>query len=328
MRPTTRIPSVERDLCTYERTLHEAHARFKNLTDGANADYIPELAKVPSELFGIAIATAAGAVYSAGDAGYAFAIESISKPFTLALVMQQVGGLQCIVDKIGVEPTGFPFNSILATQLFSAASVNPLCNAGALACVSLVNGLDGAQRFGSILQWFGQFAGVSLELMQNVYQSEVTTNPHNRALAYSLAASNRIYSDPMDTLDVFTRQASIGVTARQVAVMGATLANHGTNPVTRRPVVDPVHVPPILAMMSGTGLYERSGYWAVTVGLPAKSGVGGGLVAVAPGKLAVAAFSPRLDSAGNSVRAMKAVEYISAQLGLNIFAAGQRFARE
>jgi glutaminase len=313
------LPSAQ----VFNRAVQEAYDKFKDMKDGANADYIPELAKVPSELFGVAIVTARGDVYTAGDVDYAFTIQSVSKPFTAGLVMQQQGSADVVADKIGVEPTGLPFNSILATQLLKPVSVNPLVNSGAIASVSLVKAKSAGERFDSIMGFFEQLAGAKLTVIEDVYKSEAATNQRNRAHAYILFVNDRIYSDPMEAVDVYTRQCSIGVTAKQLAVMGATLANSGVNPVTHQRVIDSRYVPKVLAIMMMEGFYNESGTWAYTAGLPAKTGVGGGIVAVVPGKMAIVGFSPRVNEAGNSVRAMKAIEYISDQLGVNVFGSGR-----
>jgi glutaminase len=313
------IPSAQ----VLNRAVQEAYEKFKDVKEGANADYIPELAKIPSELFGVAIVTARGDVYTAGDVDYAFTIQSVSKPFTAALVMQEQGSANVIADKIGVEPTGLPFNSILATQILKPVSVNPLVNSGAIASVSLVKAKSAEERFGKIMTFFEQLAGDKLSVIEDVYKSEAATNQRNRAHAYILFVNDRIYSDTMEAVDVYTRQCSIGVTAKQLAVMGATLANSGVNPITHSRVVDSRYVPKVLAIMMMAGFYNESGMWAYTAGLPAKTGVGGGIVAVVPGKMAIVGFSPRVNEAGNSVRSMKAIEYISDQLGVNVFGSGR-----
>lgn len=313
------IPSAQ----VLNRVVQEAHERFKDVKDGANADYIPELAKVPSELFGVAIVTARGDVYTAGDVDYAFSIQSVSKPFTAGLVMQQHGDAQVVLDKIGVEPTGLKFNSILATQIIPQVSVNPLVNSGAIASVSLVKAENATERFDTIMGYFESLAGEKLSVIEDVYQSEAATNQRNRAHGYILFASDRIYSDPMEAVDVYTRQCSIGVTAKQLAVMGATLANRGINPITGVRVLETNYVPKVLALMMMAGFYNESGLWAYTAGLPAKTGVGGGIVAIVPGKMAIVGFSPRVNDAGNSVRAMKAIEYITDELGVNLFGSGR-----
>jgi glutaminase len=305
-----------------QRVVKEAYDQFKDVTEGAPADYIPELARVPAELFGVAIVTARGEVYTAGDVDYAFSIQSVSKPFTAALVMQQQGS-DAIAQKIGVEPTGLKFNSILATQIIPQVSVNPLVNSGAIASVSMVQAKSAKERFNTILDFFDHLSGAKLKVLEDVYKSEAATNQRNRAHAYILAASDRIYSEPMEAVDVYTRQCSIGVTAKQLGVMGATLANNGVNPVTNQKVLDAKYVPKVLAIMMMAGFYNESGMWAYTAGLPAKTGVGGGIVAVVPGIMAIVGFSPRVNDAGNSVRATKAIQYITDQLGLNLFGSGK-----
>ena len=305
-----------------QKVVKEAYEKFKDVKEGKNADYIPELAKVPSELFGVAIVTASGKIYTAGDVDYAFSIQSVSKPFTAALVMQEQGA-EAIKDKIGVEPTGQKFNSILATQIIPQVSVNPLVNSGAIAAVSMVQAKSADERFNKILDFYDALSGAKLTVIDSVYKSEAATNQRNRAHGYILAASDRIYSDPMEAVDVYTRQCSIGVTAKQLGIMGGTLANKGVNPVTKAKVLDAKYVPKVLAIMMMAGFYNESGDWAYTTGLPSKTGVGGGIVAVVPGQMAIVAFSPRVNDAGNSVRSAKAINYIVNELGLNIFGSGK-----
>jgi len=295
-----------------------AYEKFKDDKSGKNADYIPELAKVPSELFGVVIVTAKGTVVTAGDVDYAFSIQSVSKPFTAALVMQQQGD-QAIKDKIGVEPTGLKFNAILATQIIPEVSVNPLVNSGAIASVSMVQAKDAKERFARILGFFNDLSGAKLTVIESVYKSEAATNQRNRAHGYILAASERIYSDPMEAVDVYTRQCSIGVTAKQLGIMGATLANNGVNPVTGKRVLDAKYVRKVLAIMMMAGFYNESGAWAYSTGLPAKTGVGGGIVAIVPGQMAIVGFSPRVNDPGNSIRSAKAITHIVNELGLNLF---------
>jgi len=313
---------VSTDPATLKRLVQEAYNKFKDVKEGKPADYIPELAKVPADLFGVAIVTAKGEIYTAGYVDYAFTIQSVSKPFTAALVMQEQGA-QAIPDKIGVEPTGQKFNSILATQVIPQVSVNPLVNSGAIASVSMVKAKTADERFNKILGFFDRLSGAKLTVIDDVYKSEAATNQRNRAHGYILFASDRIYSDPMEAGDVYTKQCSIGVSAKQLAVMGATLANHGVNPVTKEQVIDARYVPKVLAIMMMAGFYNESGKWAYTAGLPAKTGVGGGIVAVVPGTMAIVGFSPRVNDAGNSVRAAKAIEYIAEQLGANVFGSGR-----
>ncbi len=313
----TTTPSAE----VFQRLVNDAHAKFKDVKEGKNADYIPYLAKIDSNLFGIAVVTAKGKAYTAGDSDYAFAIESIAKPFTLAHVMQE-RGVEEVEKKIGVEPTGMPFNSVMAVEIHKSA-VNPLVNAGAMASVSLVKASSAAERWEKIASTYDKFAGAELPLNQEVYKSEADTNQHNRGIAELLYSYERLYADPLETTDVYTKQSSVGVTTKQLATMGATLANGGVNPITGERVVDAKHVSKILAMMMMAGFYDESGLWAWRTGLPAKTGVGGGIVAVVPGKFAIAAFSPPLDQAGNSVRAARAIEFIGEKLGVNLFGVGK-----
>jgi glutaminase len=271
----------------------------------------------------VAIITARGEVYTAGDVDYAFTIQSVSKPFVAGLVMQDYGSADVIREKIGVEPTGQKFNSLLATQILPQVSANPLVNSGAIASTSLVKAKNAQERFDRIMSFFEKLSADKLTVIEDVYRSEAATNQRNRAHAYILFVNDRIYSDPMEAVDVYTRQCSIGVTAKQLAVMGATLANSGVNPITGARVLDTKYVPKVLAIMMTAGFYNESGLWSFTAGLPAKTGVGGGIVAVVPGKMAIVGFSPRVNDAGNSVRAMKAIEYISDELGVNVFGSGR-----
>jgi len=298
--------------------VNAAHAKYKGLKDGANANYIPILDTVPSDLFGVVIVTNDGKVFAAGDVDYEFSIQSVAKPFTAALVMQQQG-TEAVREKIGVEPTGMPFNSKLALELLSARSVNPLVNAGAIASVSMVQAGSEAERWQLVLDNLSGFAGTKLRLLDEVFESEYSTSWSNRAIANLLFNYERLYCEPEEALVVYTKACSVGVTARQLGIMGATLSNNGVNPVTGKRMLAEEHVPELLAVMLIAGFYDESGMWAYTAGLPAKTGVGGGIVAVVPGQMAIAAFSPRLNKAGNSIRAMKAIQDISVELGANIF---------
>jgi len=302
-----------------QKLANSAHAKFKDVKDGKNADYIPILATVPSELFGVVIALPDGTMYAAGDVDYRFAIESTSKPFTAALVMQQHEGPKTIAEKIGVEPTGLPFNSKLAVEIYDARSVNPLVNAGAIASVSLVKAKNEEERWKMVLGNLSDFAGESLPLMQEVYDSEYSTSFSNRGIANNLYNYERLYADPEESLRVYTKQCSVGVTTKDLAMMGATLANGGVNPKTGKRLLDESSVPELLAIMLTAGFYDGSGYWSMSAGLPSKTGVGGGIISVVPGKMAIAAFSPRLDKYGNSVRAQNAIRYIAGELGVGIF---------
>ncbi len=309
---------IEYSATQLQGVVDEAYAKYKDLKDGKNADYIPILATVPSDLFAVVIATREGDLYAAGDADYKFAIESVAKPFTAALVMRQQGP-EVIREKIGVEPTGLPFNSKLALEIYKQRSVNPLVNAGAIACVSLVQAKSEDDRWNQVLRNLGDFAGTDLQLMDEVYKSEYETSWSNRAIANLLYNYERLYCDPEEALRVYTKECSVGISAKDLAIMGATLANGGVNPMTGKQVLPAEHVPELLALMAVAGFYDESGEWQYTAGLPAKTGVGGGIVAVVPGQFAVVAFSPRLNEAGNSIRAMKAIRLIAGELGVGMY---------
>jgi glutaminase len=264
--------------------------------------------------------TTDGQVFEEGDAKIEFAIESISKVFTMALAMEEVGP-KIFRHKVGADPTGMPFNSVMALEMHSGRPLSALVNAGAICSTSLVAAANAEERWSKVLDMQSEFAGRKLAMSDAVNNSEQATNFHNRAIAWLLRCSGFIYSDPMEACDVYTRQCSTLITSVDLAAMGATLANKGVNPLTSRRVIASENVPHILAEMTMEGLYESSGDWAYTVGLPGKSGVGGGLLAVAPGKLAIAAFSPPLDGAGNSVRGQLAIAQVTKELGLGLYQA-------
>jgi glutaminase len=301
-----------------QQVVNEAYAKFKDDKSGKNADYIPYLASVPSNLFGVSIVTADGRVFTAGDVNYSFSIQSCSKVFTLCQVMEE-SGEEAVLKKIGVEPSGMPFNSVVALGMHNNKAINPMVNAGAMASVSLVKANSAAERWEKILAYQSKFAGEKLKLIDEVYKSEAATNWRNRGMASILYNNGNLFCDPLEACDVYTKQCSIGVTAKQLAVMGATLANGGVNPLTKERCIDSNHVPRVLAVMMMAGFYDESGAWAYKAGLPAKTGVGGGIVAVVPGKMAIVGFSPPVNEAGNSVRATEAIDYIIGQLNLNIF---------
>lgn len=304
-----------------KQALDEARKRFVNIKDGKNADYIPYLAKIPSKLFGIAIVTAGGDVIETGDTRFAFAIESISKVFNMALVMEDIGPV-ALRKKIGADPTGEPFNSVMAIELHRGKPLNPCVNAGAMATVSLVKASSAGERWKRIFDNMSDFAGHPLTLNEEVYKSEATTNQHNRGIAWLLDSYGYMYSDPIEACDVYTKGCSVDITAVDLATMGATLACGGVNPVTKKRVITETHVSKILAEITMNGLYDSTGDWQYKVGLPGKSGVGGGILAVVPGVLAIGAFSPPLDIFGNSVRGQLAAEYLSNSLNLNLFTKG------
>lgn len=301
-----------------EAIVREAYDKFRNDSSGKNADYIPYLAEVDSKLFGVAVVSTDNQVFELGDVKYSFSIQSISKVYTLALAMEELG-FEKVFQRIGSEPTGRPFNSVLAVVDMPTHTGNPLVNAGAIATTSLISGKSADEKWEKILGFYGKVAGEKLFLIDEVYKSEAATNAGNKALAMLLAKYERIYADPLESVDIYTKQCSVGVNATQLARMGALLANNGKNPVTGEQVIRAEDVPHILSTMTMAGLYDSSGSWAWHVGLPAKSGVGGGIVAIAPGKGAIAVFAPRLDEAGNSVKAQEVIEYVANKLDYNLY---------
>ncbi|UOQ88796.1 glutaminase A [Agromyces endophyticus] len=296
-----------------------AHARYAGLDEGDVADYIPILAEADPAWFGLALVGVDGGAHVAGDVGVAFSIQSISKAFVFALVCDELGH-ELVHERVGVNNTGLPFNSVIALELNDGSPMNSMVNAGAIATTALVPAADDEDRWRRVREGLSRFAGRRLDVDDEVYRSESLTNHRNRALARLLQSYDRLDADPDATVDVYTRQCSLAVTARDLGVMGATLADGGVNPVTGERVVSAEACRDTLALLASCGLYERSGEWLFEIGLPAKSGVSGGLVAVAPGKGAVGAFSPLLDPAGNSVRGQRACAHLSRSLGLNLFA--------
>jgi len=304
-----------------EHLVQDAFERNRGVTEGTVADYIPALAVADPALFGVSVAEVNGAVHSAGDVGHAFSIQSISKAFVYALVCEELGH-ELALERVGVNNTGLAFNSVMAIELNDGHPMNPMVNAGALATTALVPGATADERWAFIQDGLSRFAGRRLELDTGVYESETATNQRNQAIARLLESYGRITADPVEVVDVYTRQCSLLVTARDLAVMGATLADGGVNPVTGERVVSQHVCRDTLAVMAASGLYEQSGEWLFEIGIPGKSGVAGGLVAIAPGKAGIGTFSPPLDAAGNSVRGQRATAFLSRSLGLNVFASG------
>jgi glutaminase len=299
-----------------QKVLNDAYNKFKDLKEGKNADYIKELANVDPNIFGITLISTDGQIYTMGDIKSQVSIQSVSKVFTMAQVLEEQGH-QAIQDKIGVDATGMRFNSIVAVELQKGKEINPLVNPGAIAATSLVNGADSAAKWKSIVQMQSDFAGRQLSLDMPVYISEAGDNLRNQAIAHLLLAYGRMYFDPVQSTDIYTKQCALAVSAKDLAEMAATLANGGVNPVTKKKVVSPETVMYTLPVMATAGLYDDSGIWFFNSGLPAKSGVGGGLLAVCPGKFGIAVVSPPLDAAGNSVKAQKVIQYVIAQLKVN-----------
>ncbi len=296
----------------------EAWERFRTNDEGANADYIPALARVPEDLFGICVTAADGRMATAGDIDYPFTIQSVSKPFVYALVLQALG-IEVARNALGVNSTGLPFNSVMAIELLPSRIGNPLVNAGAIAATALAPGGTPEEKWDFIHSGLSAFAGHPLEVDEEVYASEAAANHLNQGIARLLENYGRLAFDAAAATDIYTRQCSLKVTARDLAVMGATLADGGVNPLTRERVVDAATCERVLAVMATAGLYETSGDWLFDVGLPGKSGVSGGIVTIAPGKGGMGTFAPRVDASGNSVKGQLTARYLSEQLGLNLF---------
>jgi glutaminase len=309
-----------------QSAVNTAYNRYRSLQEGKNADYIPALAKVDPNLFGISVVTVDGKSYNAGDLKSEVSIQSISKVFTLANVLQE-SGAEAVEDRVGVDATGQAFNSIVAIEQHKGKEMNPFVNPGAIATTSMVKGATADQIWMKIIGTYSDFAGRPLSVNQEVYKSESDTNQRNRAIADLMFAYGIIKDNPLQATDLYTRQCSVSVNARDLAVMAATLANDGRNPLTNKQVLSPEHVPQVLAVMATAGLYDDTGKWLFTTGLPAKSGVGGGLIAVSPGKFGIAVISPPLDAAGNSVRAQKAIAEISNALHGNPYATETALAK-
>jgi glutaminase len=318
---TGHLPSREE----IARLVQEAYERFRSDTRGANSNVYPALERVPSHLFGITIASTTGNIYSAGDAEYEFTIMSVSKPFIFALVCQSIGSKEAR-EKLGANSTGLPFNSLAAIERGDQGRTNPMVNAGAIATTSLVPGETMDARWRFIHQGLSRFAGRTLSLNEEVYASASQTNARNQSIARLLESYGRIYLDPAQATDLYTRQCALNVSAKDLAVMGATLADGGVNPLTRYRVVNPEVCHYTLAVMATAGLYETSGDWLYDVGVPGKSGIGGGIVAVSPGKGGLGTFSPLLDDEGNSVKGQLVARFIAQQLGMDLFASKPELA--
>jgi glutaminase len=310
----TRPPAEE-----ITRLVQEAHERFSSTTQGEVSTIYPALARVPGELFGICVADVDGRLFSVGDSESRFAIMSVSKPFIFALVCDQIGATSAR-ERIGANATGLPFNSVAGIERASEGRTNPMVNAGAIATTSLMQGVEAVEKWRLIQEGLSRFAGHALTLNEEVYESASGTNFRNRSIAWFLQSVGRLYCDPVDAADLYTKQCSIDVSARDLAVMGATLANGGFNPVTKEQVVSPEACRSALAVMLTAGLYETSGDWLWDIGLPGKSGISGGIVTVSPGKGGLGTFAPPLDEAGNSVKGQLVAQFLSQRLGLDLLA--------
>jgi len=302
-----------------KRLVDEAHVRFKSNTEGDNSTVYPALARVSPDLFGICVVGTNGNMYEIGDDQHEFSIMSVSKPFVFALVCQSVGADEAR-EKLGVNATGRAFNSVAAVEAGDDGRTNPMVNSGAIATTSLAPGTSHEARWRFIHEGLSRFAGRTLPLNDEVYASASETNFRNQSIARMLQSFGRVYLDPAEATDLYTKQCSLNVTAKDLAVMGATLADGGVNPLTRERVIDGESCRYALAVMATAGLYETSGDWLYDIGLPGKSGIGGGIVTVSPGKGGLGTFAPRLDKAGNSVKGQLVAAFLANRLGLDLFA--------
>ena len=301
------------------KLLSEAHELYGSNSEGANSQVYPALARVPSKLFGICVAGTSGNLYTAGDADTEFTLMSMSKPFVFALVCETLGPDRAR-EMLGVNATGLPFNSLTAIERSPDGRTNPMVNPGAIATASLVPGESAEAKWRLIREGLSRFAGRSLSLDDEVYASASATNQRNQGIARLLQSYGQIACDPADATDLYTRQCCLKVSARDLAVMGATLADGGVNPFTLERVIDLETCRYTLAVMTTAGLYETSGDWLYDVGLPGKSGISGGIITVSPGKGGLGTFAPPLDDAGNSVKGQLAARFLSRRLGLDLFA--------
>jgi glutaminase len=312
---TGRLPSPER----IKDLVDAAYEKFADVADGQNSTVYPAFRNVSRDLFGICVVRTDGFLYSIGDAEYDFTIMSVSKPFLFALICELIGP-EVAREKLGVNSTGLPFNSLAGIEWSRDGRTNPMVNAGAIATTSLVPGKNSDEKWRFIRDGLSRFAGRRLVLDDDTYRSALETNFRNRSIANMLQSFERLYADPAEATDLYARQCSLQVTARDLAVMGATLADGGVNPLTRERVVSAEVCHYALAVMATAGLYETSGDWLYEIGLPGKSGIGGGIVTVSPGKGGLGTFAPPLDSAGNSVKGQLVAKFLSQQLGMDLFA--------
>ena len=296
----------------------QAFDRASKINGGKNASYIPYLANIDPSLFGLSVMLPDGTAFNFGDTTYRFGIESVSKVPTAILAMRQHTPAG-VLDAIGADATGLPFNSIFAILLENDHPSTPLVNAGAISACSMIEPKgDSDAKWKAITDNITELCGSAPQLIDELYRSESATNFNNRAITWLLKNYNRIYDDPDMSLDLYTRQCSLGITSQQLAAMAATIASRGVNPVTHKQVFDPAIAPKITTLIATVGFYQHSGDWLYTSGIPAKSGVGGGVMGVMPGVLGIAAFAPPLDDAGNSVKAQAAVSEFTRILGLGV----------
>jgi glutaminase len=309
---TGRLPAPER----VQALVDEAHERYRDFDSGANATVYPALARVPRDLFGVCVVATDGTVCAAGDWDREFTIMSVSKPFAFALVSEILGAEE-MRRRLGVNATGLRFDSVSAIEL-GGGRTNPMVNAGAIVATRLVPGATAEAKWAFLHEGLSRFAGRALALDEEVYACASATNARNQGIARLLQSYGRLAGDPAEAVDLYTRQCSLRVSAPELAVMGATLADGGVNPLTGSRVVDPMTCHYTLAVMLTAGLYDRSGDWLYDVGLPGKSGIGGGIVTVSPGKGGLGTLAPLLDGAGNSVKGRLVAKFLAAQLGMDL----------
>ena len=301
----------------FRNYLTELHEKYQALDEGAVADYIPELALAQPEWFGICVVTQDGQVFDVGDCDQLFTIQSISKAFVFGLALED-HGREYVNSKVSVEPTGEAFNAIVLDEATNRP-YNPMVNAGAIATADLIKGNNGTERLKRLLAMFKRYTGREHDINVPVFLSEKATGYRNRAMSYLMLNFGMVGDKIDETLDFYFQQCSIMVTARDLAMLSATLANGGVNPVTQERALDERYVQDVISVMLTCGMYDASGEWAYQVGMPAKSGVGGGILAVVPGKLGIGTFSPRLDAKGNSVRGIQVCQDLSRDFGLHLF---------
>jgi glutaminase len=300
--------------------LRDLHEKYQPLTDGKVADYIPELAKADPNWFGIAVVTKDGQSFAVGDSKQLFTIQSISKPFVFGLALE-THGRDHVLTKVGVEPTGEAFNAIVLDET-SNRPFNPMVNSGAIATADLVEGRDFPDRVGKLLGMFNRYCGRTTYVDNSVFMSERATGHRNRAIGHLMLNFGMVQERIEESLELYFQQCSVLVNCQDLAMMGATLANGGVNPVTGERAIEQQYVKYLLSIMLSCGMYDYAGEWAYRVGIPSKSGVGGGIVAVLPGVAGIGIFSPALDAKGNSVRGIKVCEELSERFGLHAFESG------
>jgi glutaminase len=314
------IGSLKSAVAPFRVTLQDLHAKYRGVADGKVADYIPELALAKPEWFGVSVVTVDGQSYDVGDSQQLFSIQSVSKPFVFGQALDD-HGREAVLKKVGVEPTGEAFNAIVLDEV-SNRPFNPLVNAGAIATADLIHGKDFADRIKRLMAMFGRYAGRELYIDNAIFLSERTTGHRNRAIAHLMLNFGMVSEQIPDSLELYFQQCSVLVNSHDLAMFGATLANAGVNPVTGVRAIEQPHVKDVLSVMLACGMYDYAGEWGYRVGLPAKSGVGGGICAVVPGVAGIGIFSPPLDARGNSVRGIKVCEELSSRFGLHAFELG------